>query len=89
MRRPYSGERAWMALIEKPEDTESDDQKACAEPDRTPPFDQGDEQRVGGSEPKASSAIQVEAVTNRKSSTGFEGAFAVEWNPFLCSIPAD
>jgi hypothetical protein len=26
-----------MALIEKPEDTESDDQKASAEPDRTLP----------------------------------------------------
>jgi hypothetical protein len=38
---------------------------------------------------KASSAIQVEAVTNRQSSTGFDGIFAVEWNPFLCSIPAD
>jgi hypothetical protein len=40
-----------MTLIEKLEDTESDGQKAGAEPDRTPPFDQGDEQRVGGSEP--------------------------------------
>src|ERR1700751_3217156 len=36
-----------MALIEKPEDTECDDQKAAAEPDRTPPFDQGDGQRAG------------------------------------------
>jgi hypothetical protein len=47
LRRPYAGERAWMALIEKPEDTESDDQKAGAEPDRTPSFDQADEQRKG------------------------------------------
>jgi hypothetical protein len=31
-----------MTLIEKLEDTESDGQKAGAEPDRTPPFDQGD-----------------------------------------------
>jgi hypothetical protein len=45
LRRPYSGERAWIALIEEPEDTESDDQKAVAEVDLTLPFDQGDEQR--------------------------------------------
>ena len=41
-----------MALIEKPEDTESDDQKAGTELDRAPPFDQGEEQREGENDQK-------------------------------------
>ena len=36
-----------MALIEEPEDTESDDEKAGAELDLTLPFNQGDEQGEG------------------------------------------
>ena len=41
-----------MALIEKPEDTEADHQKAGTELDRTLPFDQGDEQREGKNDQK-------------------------------------
>ena len=36
-----------MALVEQPEHTEADDQKAGAELDLTLPFDQRDEQREG------------------------------------------
>jgi|ERR1700722_18759812 len=89
-----------MALIEKPEDTESDDQKgwrrtgsdAAIRPGRRAARRADRSRHVRrsfyGEGGKASSAIQVEAVTSCQSSTGFDGAFAVEWNPFLCSIPA-
>ena len=41
-----------MALIEQPEHTESDHQKAGAGLDLTLPFDQGDEQREGKNDQK-------------------------------------
>jgi hypothetical protein len=45
-----------MAPVDKPEDTEPDDEKAGADLDLALPFDQGDQQREGNRSPAASRA---------------------------------
>ena len=47
LRRRYARQRPRMAPVEKPEDTEPDDQEAGADPYLALPFDEGDQQREG------------------------------------------
>ena len=47
LRRPYPRQCPWMALVDKPEDTEPDDEQAGADLYLALPFDEGDQQREG------------------------------------------